>query len=299
MNPSEQATAQALPYERLADAVQALLADPSVQVPARMVMPLPQGGSLFAMPAHDARLAMTKIITYTPGNVAADRPAIQGDVLVFDVRTGERLAVLDGPTVTARRTAAVSLLAARHLAAQPQGPLLLLGAGVQARAHLEAFVQGLGVRQVFICSRGAARAQALCAHARQLGCDARVVASPQEVQTVCPLVLTCTVANGVVLAGALHPQVWLGAVGAFTPAMIEVDPALTRELARAGRVVVDTADAAHEAGDLLQAGLRPHSWQTLAQSLQSSPRPGCPVLFKSCGWAGWDLAAARLACPPP
>jgi ornithine cyclodeaminase len=81
--------------------------------------------------------------------------------------------------------------------------------------------------------------------------------------------------------------------------MIELDPALTRELAARGRVVVDTPEAVHEAGDLLQAGVPSTQWQTLAQALQgppATPQSGA-VLFKSCGWAGWDLAAARLATP--
>jgi ornithine cyclodeaminase len=61
-------------------------------------------------------------------------------------------------------------------------------------------------------------------------------------------------------------------------------------------VVVDTADASHEAGDLLQAGLDVARFATLRDVVRgpAMARPG-PVLFKSCGWAGWDLAAARLA----
>jgi 1-piperideine-2-carboxylate/1-pyrroline-2-carboxylate reductase [NAD(P)H] len=87
------ATAASLPYLALAQSVAALLTDPTVRVPARLVQPLPGGGSLFVMPAHDDRVAMTKLITFTPGNAASGLPTIQGDVLVFDVQTGVRLAV--------------------------------------------------------------------------------------------------------------------------------------------------------------------------------------------------------------
>ncbi|MEN9888829.1 MAG: hypothetical protein RL559_866, partial [Pseudomonadota bacterium] len=233
-------TAEALPYARLADELAAVLRDPSVQVPERRVMPLAGGASLFVMPASDARVAMTKLISFTPANAGTPRPTIQGDVLVFDVATGARVAQLDGPTVTARRTAALSLLAARHLAACPQGPALIVGAGVQGQAHLAAFAQGLGVRRFFIASRTRAGAEALAEQARGQGLQAQAVDDPAEVQTQCPLVLTCTPAQAVVLRGPVHPQVWLGAVGAFKPSMIELDPALTRELAARGRVVVDT-----------------------------------------------------------
>ena len=82
---SPEQTAAALPYVGLADAVQALLQDPQVQVPERLVQALEGGGSLFVMPAADGRLAMTKLITFVPGNPAQGRPAIQGDVVIFDV----------------------------------------------------------------------------------------------------------------------------------------------------------------------------------------------------------------------
>jgi 1-piperideine-2-carboxylate/1-pyrroline-2-carboxylate reductase [NAD(P)H] len=298
-----QQTAQALPYTALAAEIARLLQDASVQVPPRLVQSLPNGASLFVMPAHDAQLAITKLITFTPANAGTGRATIQGDVVVFDIATGQRCLVLDGPTVTARRTAAVTLLAAQKLAAVPLGPLLIIGAGVQGRAHLEALVTGLGVRQVFIHSRSASSAQALVQHAqrffRQLGIadgQASAVAGPSEVLAQCTLVVTCTPARAHVLHSpvALHPQVFISAVGAFTPQMVELAPSVVQHFAQQGRIVVDTTDAAHEAGDLLQAQIDVPSCPTLQQTIAAA-QPSQTTLFKSCGWAGWDLAAARLA----
>ena len=299
LSPAE--TAARLPYPALAAEIAALLADPAVQVPPRLVQPLPGGGSLFVMPALDGRIAITKLISYTPANAGTGRPAIQGDVVVFDIATGERRLVLDGPTVTARRTAAVSLLAAQTLAPGPRGPLLIVGAGVQGRSHLEAFAAGLGIQDVHIASRSAASAQALAAHAQMLGLRALVVDDPDRALPDCPLVVTCTPASGVVLHAQPRPDAFIAAVGAFTPRMVELSADLCRQLAKHGTVVVDTRDAEHEAGDLLQAGLDVARFATLQDVLRTKQnRPGStsgPVLFKSCGWAGWDLAAARLALP--
>ena len=293
------ATARALPYPALAAEISALLADPAVQVPPRLVQPLPGGGSLFVMPALDGRLAITKLISYTPANAGTGRPAIQGDVVVFDIATGERRLVLDGPTVTARRTAAVSLLAAQTLAPRLHGPLLIVGAGVQGRAHLEAFAAGLGIQEVRIASRSTASAQALVDHARTLGLQAEVVTNPNAALADCPLVVSCTPASGVVLRATPRPDAFIAAVGAFTPKMVELAPELCRHIAEQGTVVVDTRDADHEAGDLLQARLDVAQFATLQDVLQAKKnQPGSksgPVLFKSCGWAGWDLAAARVA----
>lgn len=294
------ASAAHLPYPALVQALRELLLDDSVQVPARLVQALPGGASLFVMPALDARIAITKLITFTPANAGTARPTIQGDVVVFDIATGERRLMLDGPTVTARRTAAVSLLAAQQLARRPEGPLLIVGAGAQGRSHLEAFAQGLPLRQVRIASRSPASAEALAAHARGLGLQAQVVADADAALADCPLVVTCTPASDVVLSGEPREDAFIAAVGAFTPRMVELAPDLCRQVAARGTVWLDAADARHEAGDLLQAGLDVAGMPTLADLVRgagAAPVQG-PVLFKSCGWAGWDLAAARaaLAC---
>ena len=289
-------TAARLPYLLMVKELVRLLGDSSVQVPARLVQPLAGGGSLFVMPALDSRTAITKLITFTPANAGSGRATIQGDVVVFDVASGQRQLVLDGPTVTARRTAAVSLLAAQRLARSPQGPLLIVGAGGQGTAHLEAFAEGLPIREVVIASRSDTGAHQLAAHARSLGLRARVVTDANAALADCPLVVTCTPAHGVVLSALPRNDAFIAAVGAFTPHMVELGPELCRHFATQGTVVVDTVDARHEAGDLLQAGLDVAGFVNLADVVRAEAFPVTgPVLFKSCGWAGWDLAAARTA----
>ncbi len=294
--PDPSTTAAHLPYALLVRELVRLLEDDSVQVPPRLVQPLAGGGSLFVMPAMDAHTAIAKLITFTPANAARALPTIQGDVLVFDVATGQRRMLLDGPTVTARRTAAVSVLAAQRLAANTQGPLLIVGAGVQGRAHLEAFSEVLKITEVMLTSRSSASAGALAQYAQSLGLRARVIKDANAALADCPLAVTCTPAQGVVLSALPRRDGFISAVGAFTPSMLELAPALCRHMATHGTVVVDTQDARHEAGDLLLAGLNVSQFATLSQVIrQDIKNSGGPVLFKSCGWAGWDLAAARTA----
>ena len=296
LNPEQ--TAARLPWAPLVDEIEALLTDASVSVPPRTVLPMAAGAFLFAMPGCDARTAMTKLITFTPANMGTGRPTIQGDVTVFDVASGERPLILDGPTVTARRTAAVSALAARWLAPNLSGPMLIVGAGVQGQAHIEVFAAALGVTQFRIASRRRASAEALAEHARGLGLQVDVVDDADAALADCPLAATCTPAGEVVLRAAPRADAFIAAVGAFTPQMVEIDAELCRRIAAQGHIVVDSRDAGHEAGDLLQAGLDVDAMPALADIVRGHQNPraeGGPVLFKSCGWAGWDLAAARLA----
>ena len=289
-------TAAALPWQALVEAIAALLKAGGVRIPARTVLPTADGAVLFVMPATDGQAAMTKLITFTPGNAGGGRPTIQGDVVVFDAATGSRQLILDGPTATARRTAAVSAFAARELAPQPGGPMLIVGAGVQGRAHLEAFADVLGVREFRIASRSQASADTLVQHARALGLHASAASDADAALAECPLAVTCTPANGVVLRAQPRPDAFIAAVGAFTAQMVELDARLCRHFATQGRIVVDSRDADHEAGDLLQAGIPVAPLATLQDVVRNghSGKSGA-VLFKSCGWAGWDLAAARLA----
>lgn len=289
-------TAKALPYQSLAEAIHALLLDASVKVPPRLVQPLFSGGSLFVMPATDKQLAITKLITFVANNPSRQLPAIQGDVVVFDAINGKRLCLLDGPTVTARRTAAVSLLAAQLLAPKPNGKLLIVGAGVQGRSHLEAFALGLGVKEVRVSSRSRASANALVQHAINLGLQAQVVDNADDALAECSLVVTATSAQQIAMRARPRDDAFVCAVGAFSERMVEWAPEVCVHLAQHGRIVVDTRDADHEAGDLLQAGLdvsRFASLQDVVQNSTASKLTTGPVFFKSCGWAGWDLAAAR------
>ena len=303
-------TARALPWRALALAIEQTLADEAagrVQAPERWVLPVSPGTSWFLMPAWLAPeagdLAAIKLITYAAANAQRGLPAILGDVLVMRASTGERLAMLDGPTVTARRTAAVSLLAVQRLAAQPAGPLLIIGTGVQALSHLQALSEGAGVREVWVRGRTPQRSREFIARVQgvlqgQVRDD--VVLQPADDLDAalqrCPLVITATPAAAPCLEGPLRADAFVAAIGAFTPAMIELAPPLTRQLVATGRVVIDSAAARHEAGDLLGAGIDTTGLPTLGEVLAEAPRPrGGAVLFKSCGAALWDLAAARCA----
>jgi 1-piperideine-2-carboxylate/1-pyrroline-2-carboxylate reductase [NAD(P)H] len=176
-----QGTADRLSYPTLADFIREVAhaaASDEVQAPPRLALPLQEGGLLLVMPASDRDIAITKLATVHPENPGRSLPTIQGEVVVMDATTGQRLGLLEGGVVTARRTAALSMLAARELAPHPDGPLLVVGAGTQGRAHLDAFRAGLGLSKAFISSRSRGSAVSLAGHARGLGMEAEAVEGP-------------------------------------------------------------------------------------------------------------------------
>ena len=297
-------TASLLPYPALADAIRdaaLALRKGSIHAPSRTIMPLPggSGGTLLAMPAADGDLTVTKLVTVHGANAERGLSTIQGEVVVIRTETGERLGILDGATVTARRTAALSLLAAREFAPRPDGPLLIMGAGTQGRSHLEAFRKGLDVSEVFLCSRTRERTYDLADHARSLGMEARIVEDPAEALEGATLVVTATTSDEPVIPEKARDDAFIAAVGSFTPEAAEIPAGLVARSA----VVVDTMEGAkEEAGDLLLAekagAFRWENAVPLAEALLRPESSSGLVLFESVGHAAWDLAAAHTAFDP-
>src|SRR5919108_5477799 len=161
--------------DAMADALGSL-ARGEVQVPLRFIVSPEDGASLLGlMPAHragDAPLYSLKTVAVFPDNPKRGLDAHQGTVTLFDGETGEVRALMNASAITAIRTAAVSAVATRLLAREDASELGILGAGVQARSHLEALP---GFERVRIYSPTAEHAQAL---AEETGAEA--VATAEE-----------------------------------------------------------------------------------------------------------------------
>ncbi|MCS6847450.1 MAG: delta(1)-pyrroline-2-carboxylate reductase family protein [Anaerolineae bacterium] len=297
-------THQLLPYLELADELRVVLRDKRAGVavaPQRLALPVGDGGVLLVMPAADRNIAITKLVTVHPHNAERGLPSIHGEVVVMNAHTGERLMILDGRAVTARRTAALSLLAAQILASEEakHGPLLIIGAGVQGKAHLEAFGRWLPASDAFVFSRTFADAEALAHHGRMLGINAQAIGTISDMLPACGIVVTATTSRQPVLEDRVRDDALVIAVGAYSHEMAELPAGLVRR----ARVFVDTLEGARaEAGDLIQAGVDWSRVTPLEEAIAGEPPDiSCPkasktpVIFKSVGHALWDLAAARLA----
>ncbi|WP_096410835.1 ornithine cyclodeaminase [Thermus thermophilus] len=265
-------------YLALAEAIKGVLLR-GAEAPRRQVLPIP-GGQFLVMPAADQDLALCKLVTVEPGKT----PSVQAEVWVRRLKDGQ-VFHLPGEELTKRRTAALSLLAARELATRREGALLVVGPGVQGEAHLEAFAEGFPLTRVLVRGRGRERVEAFLAKARSLGLPAeewKGEAVPEDVA----FLVTATPSPTPVLPERVPEGVFLAAVGSFRPGMREVPEALVREAA----LYCDTEDALLEAGEL-QGVDRPVV--PLREALLGRRSEGRFVLFKSVGHALFDLAAAR------
>jgi ornithine cyclodeaminase len=175
---------------------------------------------------------LVKCATVFPGNAALGRPTINGAVTLYADRTGELEAVLDFHLVTRWKTAGDSLLAARRLARQDSRDVLLVGAGNVASAMVAAYRAAFPEARFAVWARDpAAAARFSVAH------DAVAVAPDLETAVrAADVICTATMATEPLIRGDwLQPGQHLDLIGAYTPAMREVDDTA---MARA-RVFVD------------------------------------------------------------
>lgn len=293
-------TVRALPYSKLVPAVARAareLTAGTIIAPERQVVPIDQSSVLLSMPAIGSDISATKLITVHAGNPRHGLPAIQGEVIVFETGTGRRLALLDGPTVTARRTAAMTLLGIDTLAPKKPASVLIIGTGTQALAHVDALVEYFGVWQFLVAGTTLARAEAFAAALlqRHQGLRVRSLAAASLGREVpeTDAIVALTTSTVPVIPAAIPPSTLAIGVGAFKPNMAEFPP----ELLHARQVVVDDVSGArHEAGDLIQAKVDWTKVVGLGEILSGkAARAALTPVFKTVGQAAWDLAAARVA----
>ena len=264
------------------------------------------GGSdatLLLMPAwQPGRHIGIKLVTVFPHNGERSLPSVMGAYLLLSGTTGEPLAMIDGPTLTVKRTAAASALAAGYLARQDSERLLMIGTGALAPYLIRAHAEVRPICNVLIWGRNPDKAEQL---ARRLNRRDFKVAATTDLEAAVQgahIISAATMTLEPLIKGTwLQPGQHLDLVGGFRPDMREADDdAVSR-----ARVFVDTRDGAcSEAGDIVQ----PLESGVLTQDdiaadlfdLTRGERAGRRfydqiTLFKSVGTALEDLGAAQLA----
>lgn len=293
-----QETAQLINFTELTATLKEVVleyADGTIQSPDRQALTIPDAreGVLLSMPATAHDVCVHKLISLLPDNPSQGRPTIQGIVSVLDSHTGQVVCVLDGPTVTARRTAAMSMLGIQQYLPQAPKTIVMIGVGGQALAHIEAINALFPGVHLYIAARSAslAKAQAVCQRYQDLAISMEAI-DVDKLPSEFDVLITLTTALAPIYHLPAKAERLIVAVGAYRPHMCEIAP----ETVLASRCFVDDiVGAKHEAGDFIQAKKDWSQVQTLAHTLRHGREEGVPILFKTVGTAAWDLAAARVA----
>ena len=253
------------------------------------------GFSLHYMAAAmaDEHLAGLKVYTIIAGSA-------RFLVLLFDTKSGEMLATIEADHLGRIRTGAASGVATKFMAAPAASTVGLIGAGRQARTQLEAIANVRRIKGARVFARNEAHRVEFCKEmTARLKFPVEPAVSAEEATCFGHIVITATTSPEPVVNGEwLRPGTHVNAIGANMANRREMDDAVLR---RAVVIAVDSCDQARgEAGDLIQglpaAG---RSWDEVRElkDIVTGNKPSRNsseeiTVFKSCGIAIWDVAAA-------
>jgi ornithine cyclodeaminase/alanine dehydrogenase-like protein (mu-crystallin family) len=257
------------------------------------LMPSYRGG---AEPAYGL-----KEICVFPGNPARGLDTHLGAVLLHSAETGQLLAAMNASAITAIRTAAVSAVATKLLARDNARTLAILGAGVQARSHLQAIPLVRDIAEVRIFSRTPEKAEALAGNRQLPTVNCQVVQSVEEAVHNADIIVTATSSKEPVIRREwVSTGTHINAVGSSIAAARELDSATVA----ASSLFVDRRESTvNESGDYLFAlregaitpeHIRAEIGEILIGRAKGRTSPEEITLFKSLGLAIEDLASAQF-----
>lgn len=305
-------TAAKLPFLRLVAALQREFAT-GCQTPARHHHTIASkgepDGTLLLMPAwsnadDDEHFLGVKLVTILPGNTRRMMPAVVSTYMLYSATTGEQLAVMDGNTLTGRRTVATSALAAKYLSREDASELVIAGAGRVGSLIAEAHSSVRAIRRIKVWDINPDHASRLATSLCDRGFFAESTVDLRTAVESADIVSAATLATAPIIRGAwLKPGTHVDLIGAFTPEMREADD----DVMRRASIYIDTPVAFEEAGELITPmtnGVITREsilgdLSDLSRRNEFARRNSDQITcFKSVGSGLADLAAAKLVLQP-
>ena len=252
-------------------------------------------GVIELMPAADATRYTVKYVNGHPRNTRDGLPTVMAFGVLADVATGMPRLVSEMTLLTAIRTAAMSALAARHLARPDSRTMALIGNGAQAEFQALAMRDLVGIRTLRLFDIDPAATARLVAHLARFGAGLETVVCADAAEAVrgADIVTTATAdkARATILTpDMIAPGMHLNAVGGDCPGKTELHP----DVLRAGPVFVEYEPQTRVEGDIQQMPADfpvTEFWRVLAGRAPGRIAPEQVTVFDSVGFAVEDGAA--------
>ena len=275
----------------------------NVQMPAKSYIDLPEyDGDFRSMPAYmdagDWDAAGIKWVNvHTDNPEQYDLPTVMGTMIYSDPRNAFPLAIMDGTTLTRKRTGAAAAVATDHLAVEDATSLGIVGAGVQSYTQLEAISVVRDVETVVVADK---REEAVEAFVDRFGDEFDVRAGSISEAAACDILSTVTpVESPLVSAADLGERTHVNAMGADAPGKNE----LARDVVTNAKLVIDDYEQCTHSGEinvpwsegvLTDADLYGELGEVVAGEKPGRTPEDDVTVFDSTGLAIQDVAAARV-----
>jgi ornithine cyclodeaminase len=252
-------------------------------------------GVIELMPTADREAFAFKYVNGHPANQANGLQTVTGFGVLADVATGYPYLIAEMTIMTALRTAAMSALAAKHLARPDARSMAIIGLGAQAEFQAEAFRALLGIDRLSIYDVDPAATAKFRANMADRDFTIHVARSAPEAVEGADIITTVTADKRratVVSDNMVGAGVHINAVGGDCPGKTE----LQRAIIERSSVFVEYLPQTRIEGEIQQM---PESfaatelWQVITGEAAGRTSAGEITLFDSVGFAIEDFSALR------
>ena len=256
--------------------------------------------TLLLMPAWEESESLgVKIVTVSPNNAKYDLPAIQGIYLLMDAEKGTIEALIEGKSLTAKRTAAASALASSYLSKKDASSMLMIGTGALSSELIRAHASVRDIKDVYIWGRNKSKAQKIADELKDEFNIKAIDNIEDQISNVDIISCATLSVEPLVLGKFLKPGQHVDLVGSYKPNMREADD----ELIKTVDIYIDSDMAKKETGDLKtplesntisEDDIKADLFQLTREEKPGRTSDSSITLFKSVGHGLEDLAAAKL-----
>lgn len=252
-------------------------------------------GVIELMPISNGVLYAFKYVNGHPANTAAGLLTVTGLGALADVATGYPMFLCEMTLATALRTAATSVLAARHLARPGSRTMALIGLGAQAEFQALAFRAALGITRLRVHDTDPRAIAKFRRNLHGTGIAVTQAADAADAVRGADIVTTATAlkAHARVLTQAMiEPGMHVNAIGGDCPGKTELEP----EILRRSSVFVEFLEQARIEGEIQQLGpdaAATELWRVVTGAAPGRRHATEVTVFDSVGFAIEDFSTLR------
>lgn len=249
------------------------------------------------MPCADETYYTYKYVNAHPANPSMGKLSIVALGMLADVKTGYPQMVCDMTLLTAIRTAAMSALAAKHLAKKDSSVFGLIGTGAQSEFQTHAMLKQFPIRQIRYFDRDTKAMEKYARNMASAGVELVRCESASETLAGADIVTTCICEKAHVELFQYadvknHSSLFINAIGGDCPGKTELDP----DILRNSRVIVEFYEQTKVEGEIQNAPdvACEELWEIVQGKREGRTEKDRIIVFDSVGFALADFSMMRM-----
>lgn len=254
-------------------------------------------GVIELMPTSDGETYAFKYVNGHPSNPSRGHQTVTAFGVLADVNTGYPTFWAEMTLLTALRTAATSVFAAKLLARPDSTVMAMIGTGTQAEFQALGFRAGLGITALRVWDTDPAALDKFIENVSPLGFEIHRATDAADAVRGADIVTTCTAdkANATIVTDdMIEPGMHLNAIGGDCPGKTELDA----QILRRSDVFVEFPEQTRIEGEIQQVEADfpvTELWRVLVGEATGRTSDEQVTVFDSVGFAIEDFSALRYA----